>query len=130
MLERYRVHPTIPATDLDRARRFYADRLGLTPQRELPGGLEYECAGGSRFVLTRASGAASGQHTQMGFAVDDLDSVVAALKECGVVFEEYDTPGLKTVNGVADTGAIRAAWMRGSEGNILGLVQFLECHSR
>ncbi len=59
MLEQFRVHPTIPATDLDRARRFYADRLGLTPQRELPGGLEYECAGGTRFMLTRASGAAS-----------------------------------------------------------------------
>jgi predicted enzyme related to lactoylglutathione lyase len=129
MLEQYRVHPTIPATDLDRARRFYADRLGLTPQRELPGGLEYECAGGTRFMLTRASGAASGQHTQMGFAVDDVESVVAALKACGVVFEEYDTPSLQTVNGIADTESMRAAWIKDSEGNILGLVQVLSCHA-
>lgn len=124
MLERYRVHPTIPATDLDRARQFYAECLGLEPQRELPGGLEYECAGGTRFMLTRASGAASGRHTQMGFAVEDVESVVAALKERGVVFEEYDTPNLKTVNGIADTGSIRAAWIKDSEGNLLGLVQF------
>jgi predicted enzyme related to lactoylglutathione lyase len=125
MLERFRVHPTLPATNLDRARQFYAERLGLTPQRELPGGLQYECAGGTRFMLTRAGGAASGQHTQMGFAVDDVASVVTVLKERGVVFEEYDTPGLKTVDGIAGTGTIRAAWIKDSEGNVLGLVQFL-----
>ena len=76
-------------------------------------------------MLTRSSGAASGQHTQMGFAVDDVESVVEALKERGVVFEEYDTPSLKTVNGIADTGPMRAAWIKDSEGNVLGLVQFL-----
>ena len=59
----------------------------------------------------------------MGFSVEDIDSAVSDLQAAGVVFEEYDVPGLKTERGVAKTGDIRAAWFKDSEGNLIGLVQ-------
>ena len=59
----------------------------------------------------------------MGFRVDDIESEVAALQSRGVQFIEYDFPGLKTVDGIADTGPVRAAWFNDTEGNLLGIVQ-------
>lgn len=120
----------LPAKDLERARRFYSEKLGLEPSEERPGGLLYRCAG-STFALFESAGAASGDHTQMGWEVDDIKATVAALRARGVVFEEYDWPGLRTVNGVAEvegnypskgTGE-RGAWFRDSEGNLLGIGQ-------
>jgi catechol 2,3-dioxygenase-like lactoylglutathione lyase family enzyme len=120
----------LPAEDLERARAFYAEKLGLEPVEERPGGLRYECGGG-RFSLFESTGAASGDHTQMGWEVDDIEATVADLRSRGVVFEEYDLPGLKTVDGIADiegnypskgTGE-RGAWFRDSEGNMLGIGQ-------
>jgi catechol 2,3-dioxygenase-like lactoylglutathione lyase family enzyme len=125
MLSDYEIHSTIPAHDLDRARRFYADKLGLTPGRETPGGLVYEY-GGSWFLLYPSQGAGTAQHTVAGWQVDDIETEVAELKSRGVVFEEYNLPSLKTVNGIATTPAGRAAWFKDSEGNILGLVQLEE----
>ncbi|MEV5935190.1 VOC family protein [Streptomyces sp. NPDC052079] len=124
-----RVATRLPAQDLDRARRFYSERLGLEPVDERPGGLLYS-SGGGEFVLFASSGASPGTFTQMAFEVDDLDGVVAELKRRGVVFEEVDLPGLHTVNGIAEIdgnyptkGARgeRGAWFRDSEGNLLGL---------
>lgn len=123
----------IPCQDLERARAFYADKLGLTPIEERPGGLRYRC-GSSYFALFQSAGAASGTHTQMGFEVEDVDAVVAELRRRGVVFEEYDLPGLRTVNGIAEVqgnypsrGGVgeKAAWFRDSEGNLLGIGQAL-----
>jgi len=125
MLSDARVHAALPATDLDRARRFYADKLGLTPAEESPGGLFYDGAGGTRFLVFPTQGKASGEHTQIGFLVDDVEAEVAELRSRGVVFEEYDVPGLKTVDGIADVGPTRGAWLRDSEGNLLGVVQFV-----
>src|SRR5690242_10492226 len=96
-----RVATRLPAQDLARARAFYADKLGLEPAEERPGGLRYQCAAGE-FALFASAGAASGTHTQMGWEVDDLDAVVAELRGRGVVFEEYDLQGFRTVDGIAD----------------------------
>jgi catechol 2,3-dioxygenase-like lactoylglutathione lyase family enzyme len=125
--------PRLPAQDLDRARRFYAEKLGLEPVEERPGGLRYRC-GGAPFSLFLSSGRPSGEHTQMGWQVDDLDAVVAELRRRGVRFEDVDIPGLRTVDGIAEVegnypsdGGFgeRAAWFRDSEGNLLGLGQAL-----
>jgi catechol 2,3-dioxygenase-like lactoylglutathione lyase family enzyme len=124
MLSDALTYATLPATDLERARRFYADTLGLTVAEELPGGLFYELADGTRFLLYPTQGTASGEHTQIAFRVDDLDAEVAALRARGVVFEEYDYPGLKTVDGIAEMGPLRGAWLKDSEGNLIGIVQF------
>jgi catechol 2,3-dioxygenase-like lactoylglutathione lyase family enzyme len=131
MLGKSDVSARIPAQDLERARSFYAEKLGLTPVEERPGGLRYRCGGG-RFTLFASAGAPSGQHTQMAWEVDDLEATVAELRRRGVVFEEYDLHGLKTVDGIAEVrgnypsrGGIgeRAAWFRDSEGNLLGIGQ-------
>jgi catechol 2,3-dioxygenase-like lactoylglutathione lyase family enzyme len=121
----------LPAQDLQRARVFYADKLGLEPSEERPGGLLYRCARGE-FALFQSAGGPSGSHTQMSFEVDDLEAVVAELRSRGVAFEEYDVPGLTTVDAIAEVagnypskGGVgeRAAWFRDSEGNLLGIGQ-------
>jgi len=126
-----RVATRLPAQDLDRARRFYAEKLGLEPVDERPGGLLYRAASGE-FALFQSMGTSPGTFTQMAWEVDDIEPTVAALEKRGVVFEEVDVPGLKTVNGIAEVagnypskGAAgeRAAWFRDSEGNMLGIGQ-------
>lgn len=129
MLQQSNVAARLPVRDLARARAFYADKLGLQPVEERPGGLRYRCGAGT-FSLFVSAGAAAGTHTQMAWEVGDLDATVAALRARGVVFEEYDVPGIKTVEGIArvegnypSRGGIgeKAAWFRDSEGNLLGI---------
>jgi catechol 2,3-dioxygenase-like lactoylglutathione lyase family enzyme len=130
MLADGQVATRLPAKDLRRARKFYSEKLGLEPAEERPGGLRYQCRSGS-FALFESAGAASGTHTQLGWEVDDIEATVAALRARGVVFEEYDLPGLKTTNGIADIKGNypskgvgeRGAWFRDSEGNLIGIGQ-------
>jgi catechol 2,3-dioxygenase-like lactoylglutathione lyase family enzyme len=130
MLEHSDVATRLPVQDLERARSFYAEKLGLEPVGERPGGLLYRCGKGS-FALFLSAGAAAGTHTQMGWEVADIEATVTALRSRGVVFEEYDLPGLKTVNGIAQiagnypskgTGE-KGAWFKDSEGNLVGIGQ-------
>lgn len=121
MLGSHRVFPTIPATDLARARRWYKEKLGLAPSREAEAGLIYELAAGTGFLLYPTESAGKAPNTLMGFETDDIEGDVAALRKSGVVFEEYDMPGLKTVNAIATIGGEKAAWFRDSEGNILAI---------
>jgi catechol 2,3-dioxygenase-like lactoylglutathione lyase family enzyme len=123
MIKELRTHTTLPAADLNRAKKFYSEKLGLTPASESEGGIFYEVAGGTRFVLYPTPNPTRGGHTQIGFTTGDLGRDVADLRSRGVVFEEYDFPGFKTENGIAQTGATRAAWFKDSEGNMIGLVQ-------
>jgi catechol 2,3-dioxygenase-like lactoylglutathione lyase family enzyme len=125
MLANDPIYPSLPATDLERAKRFYADKLGLTPENELPGGLLYRCGGDTRFAVFTSQGQASGTHTQSFWLVEDVESEVAALKARGVVFEEYDLPSLSTVNSIATAGPIKGAWFKDSEGNLLSLGQLV-----
>jgi catechol 2,3-dioxygenase-like lactoylglutathione lyase family enzyme len=124
MLADHRVHTTIPAADLERAKAWYAEKLGLTPVREIPTGVFYDAGEGTRFVLYPTPNAGQAPTTLMGFTTDDLEGDVAALKARGVVFEEYDYPTLKTVDGIATRGEIKSAWFKDSEGNILAVVHF------
>lgn len=119
MLNARRCHTTIPAKDLDRATRWYRERLGLEPYEADPQGVWYRCADGSIFSLYPSSYAGTAQHTVMGWLSADLERDVAALKERGVTFEEYDFPGLRTVEGIAPFGRYRGAWFKDSEGNTL-----------
>src|SRR3954453_13606393 len=101
MLQNARTATRLPAQDLERARRFYAEKLGLEPVDERPGGLLFRCGGGE-FALFQSSGASPGTFTQMGGEVDDIDATVRELRERGVVFEEVDRPGFETVDGIAE----------------------------
>jgi predicted enzyme related to lactoylglutathione lyase len=112
ILQASAVATRLPAQDLDRARRFYADKLGLHPAEERPGGLRYHCAKGG-FTLFASSGRPSGEHTQMAFEVDDIEAVVEQLRGRGVVFEHVGVPGLRTTNGIAEVAGNyppRAGW--------------------
>ena len=130
MLARATVAVRLPAQDLERARAFYAERLGLEPTEERPGGLRYQLARGE-FALFESAGQPSGEHTQIAFEVDDIDAVVADLRARGLEFESYQLPGLTTVDGIAEIdgnysskgSGERAAWFRDSEGNLLGIGQ-------
>jgi catechol 2,3-dioxygenase-like lactoylglutathione lyase family enzyme len=128
MLKDGRVATRLPARDLERARAFYSEKLGLEPSEERPGGLLYTCGGGV-FALFESAGASPGTFTQMGWEVDDLTETVTELRRRGVVFEAVDVPGLQTVDGIAHVAGNypskgsgeKAAWFRDSEGNMLGI---------
>jgi catechol 2,3-dioxygenase-like lactoylglutathione lyase family enzyme len=125
----------LPAQNLDRARRFYRDFLGLEPVEEREGGLRYVC-GATEFHLFLSSGAASGTSSQMGFEVKDIDRVVADLRSRGLEFERFEIPDFK-IPGFEMDGDIlvapdnypskgrgeRGVFFRDSEGNLLGIGQ-------
>jgi catechol 2,3-dioxygenase-like lactoylglutathione lyase family enzyme len=121
MLQDGRVAIRIPTQDLDRARRFYSEKLGLEASEEREGGLLYHCADGTKFVLYASTGRSPGTFTQMGFEVDDIQATVAELKARGLEFE-YE--GITEVPGhYPSTGAKgeRAVWFRDSENNLVGI---------
>jgi catechol 2,3-dioxygenase-like lactoylglutathione lyase family enzyme len=118
-----RYEAALPCSDLERAKSFYADKLGLTPADEQPAGAFYAGRDGTRFLLFPSSGSASGSHSQMGFIVADADAEVRDLKQRGVQFEEYDFPGFDKATSIAQIGEDRGAWFKDSEGNLLGIVQ-------
>jgi catechol-2,3-dioxygenase len=122
MLADYPVYATLPTQDLARLRRFYEDVLGFTVRSETSAGIYYGAGDGTYFAITRSSGKASGSHTQIGFGLTDLEREVQELRSRGAVFEEYETP--KTVNGIADMGVGRAAWLKDPDGNLIGMIQF------
>jgi catechol 2,3-dioxygenase-like lactoylglutathione lyase family enzyme len=107
----------LPVEDLERARAFYREKLGVEPAQDNPGGLLYRLADGAEFLLY-PSGYRPGGHTQVNLTVDDFDATVAALRSRGVVFQDYDLPGLKTIDGVALAGPHKSAWFKDSEGNL------------
>jgi catechol 2,3-dioxygenase-like lactoylglutathione lyase family enzyme len=129
MFENAHIAARLPAQDLERARRFYSEKLGLEPVDERPGGLLYRGATGE-FAIFLSAGESPGTFTQMGWEVEDIEAVVAELRARGVEFEEVDLPGLKTVDGIAEvegnypsknSSGERAAWFRDSEGNLIGM---------
>lgn len=121
MLSDRRAHATIPAADMERAKRWYEEKLGLRPTRENPAGSIYETGGGTGFFLYQTPNAGQAPNTLMSFQAKDIVADVRALKQRGVVFEEYDMPGLKTVDSIASLGSLRGAWFKDSEGNILAI---------
>jgi catechol 2,3-dioxygenase-like lactoylglutathione lyase family enzyme len=121
-----RVHATLPAQDLTRARKFYEEKLGFKPVDEGPAGIWYESEG-TRFLLFPSGGKASGTHTQIGIRVDDIEETIQKLQGKGVEFEEYNTPQLKTTNGIAEMApGNKSAWFRDSEGNMIAVIQMSE----
>jgi catechol 2,3-dioxygenase-like lactoylglutathione lyase family enzyme len=118
----------LPVKDLDRARHFYEDRLGLQPGGLMADGkFTYQC-GGTTLALFPKDGGTKADHTTVSFQVKDIASAITELKSAGVVFEDYDFPGLKTVEHVCVLGAEKAAWFLDTEGNILCLHEDLPRH--
>ena len=123
MLKQSRIVPYIPVADVARARKFYEDKIGLTPRETYAGGVIYECGSGSWVFMYPSPGAGTSKASTAFWAVDDVAAEVAALRARGVKFEDYDMPGLKTVDGIATAGGAKTAWFKDSEGNILAISQ-------
>jgi|SRR5688572_30804838 len=124
MLQQSPLYAYIPARDVARARRFYEEKLGLKPGRELAGGVTYEFGKGTACFLYPTPNAGTSKASQAFWQVDDVEREVRELKARGVQFEDYDMPG-KNANGIVTDGGARAAWFKDSEGNILALIQSL-----
>ena len=116
-----RVFPVLPAEDLSRARTFYHDTLGFDVT-DMPGSGQFMVmAGGGTGAVVYERSRTKAEHTVATFVVDDLLAAMAELRSRGVTFEEYDFPGLKTVNGVAALSGEESAWFTDPEGNIISL---------
>jgi catechol 2,3-dioxygenase-like lactoylglutathione lyase family enzyme len=111
----------LPVKDLQRARRFYEESLGLEAGAARPDGkFVYRC-GGTEIALFPKPEGTKAEHTALSFRVDDIGSSIAALKKRGVNFADYDFPELKTVEHVCVLGSEKAAWFEDTEGNLLCL---------
>jgi catechol-2,3-dioxygenase len=122
MLNDSMVTANVPVSDLDRARSFYADTLGLTPADENPGGLVYTTGGGTTFFLYQTEYAGQAGHTIAQWHVGNVADEVRDLKAKGLTFEHYDMPGVTWDGDVAEMeGMGHAAWFKDSEGNIMCL---------
>jgi catechol 2,3-dioxygenase-like lactoylglutathione lyase family enzyme len=122
MLSNLQVQAVLPVIDLQRARDYYEGVLGLVPAAVLPAGTFYECGNDSRMAISHNGALPDGDHTQVTFLTDQIESEVAALRGRGVVFEEYADGPMPTVDGIARRGPVTAAWFKDSEGNLLGLL--------
>ena len=111
-----------PMADIERTRKFYRDALGLKETFADDNGILFE-AGNKTAIYLYKRPPTKADHTIASFSVENMDTEVADLKSRGVVFEEYDMPGLKTENGIATWGKEKAAWFKDPDGNILGLFQ-------
>ena len=113
---------TIPSSDLQRSRQFYELVLGLVPERDLEAEVVYR-AGNSLLDVYPSPHAGSASHTLGSFVVDDIRAMVDELRLRGVTFEDYDDPGLRTDDGIAQLGPDKVAWFKDPDGNLLSLTQ-------
>ena len=111
----------LPVKDMERARRFYEDRIRLQPVGGRPDGkFVYRCGGTEIALFPKAEGTKAA-HTALSFRVANISEVIGLLESRGVVFADYDLPGLKTEAHVCVLGSEKAAWFEDTEGNILCL---------
>lgn len=123
MLQKSPIYAYIPVKDLARARNFYEEKLGFTATRVQQGGVHYDCGGGTAFFMYPSESAGTNRASQAFWTVKDVRAEVAELRAKGVVFEEYDNPNFKTVDGIATGGGAMSAWFKDTEGNILAIAQ-------
>jgi catechol 2,3-dioxygenase-like lactoylglutathione lyase family enzyme len=126
MLGNHPIAPVLLATDLATAREFYHGKLGLQIVREDENAIVFRCGGSTHLDLTKSTVGTADQQTQAAWQVSDIRAEVAELRARGVKVEDYDTPGLKTEDGIADIGFAWAAWIIDPGTNALGLLQIKE----
>jgi predicted enzyme related to lactoylglutathione lyase len=124
MLTDSNIIAVLPAKDINRAKEFYRDKLGIEPSESMEeGSVMYSCGQGTRFLIYQTENAGTARNTQMGWETDNLEREMEELRSRGVVFEDYNFPGLKTENGVATADWGKAAWFLDSEDNIINISQ-------
>ena len=122
MLGDHPIHPVLLATDLDASRAFYHGKLGLEILAEREGSIDFRC-GETRLNINLSTTGTADTQTQAGWRVTDLRAELAELRLRGVEPEEYDLPGLKTEEGIADIGFALIAWITDPGGNVIGILE-------
>jgi catechol 2,3-dioxygenase-like lactoylglutathione lyase family enzyme len=123
MLGEHPIDVVLLATDLESSKEFYAGKLGLEILAEGEQQVIYKCGGDSRLAVTKSTTGTADEQTQAGWRVNDLEAELAELRSRGVQIEEYDTPELKTVDGVVDLGFALMAWIVDPHRNALAIMQ-------
>ena len=123
MLGDYPIDVVLLAPDFEASKDFYANKVGLKVLNESPEGVTFQCGGESHLVLSKSSAGTKDDQTQASWRVKDLRGELAELRRRGVKIEEYDMPGLKTVNGIADIGFGLIAWFIDPGKNCVGMIQ-------
>jgi catechol 2,3-dioxygenase-like lactoylglutathione lyase family enzyme len=117
------IHPVLLSKDLSETRSFYHDKLGLEILSESEEEVTFRCGGGSRLAVTKSTTGTADSQTQAGWEVPDLRAEVEDVRARGVKIEEYDMPGLKTEDGIADIGFAWMAWIVDPGGNALAIME-------
>jgi catechol 2,3-dioxygenase-like lactoylglutathione lyase family enzyme len=118
------IHPVLLAKDLDATRDFYGTKLGLPVLVDRGDeAVEFQCGAGTKLVVTSSTTGTADTQTQVGWVVADLESELTELRDRGVKIEDYDLPGFKTENGIADFGFARMAFIVDPGGNALAIIQ-------
>lgn len=125
MLKNAPMYAYIPVKDMPRAREFYEKKLGFKVKGELGGGVYFEFANGTACFMYPTPNAGTSKASQAFWQVTNIEAEVADLKSRGVVFEEYDYPQMKTVDGIANAGGAKSAWFKDPDGNIMAIIQSL-----
>jgi catechol 2,3-dioxygenase-like lactoylglutathione lyase family enzyme len=123
MLGDHPIHPVLLAKDLAAAREFYHDKVGLEILMENDDAIVFRCGGGTQLDVTKSTVGTADEQTQVSWQVPDLRAEVAELRSRGVKVEDYDMPGLRTEDGIADLGFAFAAWIVDPGGNALSVMQ-------
>lgn len=127
MLQRAAMYAYIPAKNMERARKFYEEKLGFVPAMETAGGVVYEFGKGTACFLYPTPNAGTSRASQAFWDVEDVEAEVDELERRGVALEKYDGPGADA-RGIVTAGGAKAAWFKDSEGNIMAVIQNLEKH--
>ena len=123
MLGDHPIDVVLLATDLDASRDFYRDKIRLQLVSESPNAVTFKCGGGHQLAITKSTVGTADEQTQAAWRVNDLEQEIAALRSRGVEIQEYDLPGLKTIDGIADIGFARMSWFIDPGKNCLGIMQ-------
>ena len=124
MLKNAPIRAYLPASNINRARKFYEELIGLEPKAEYAGGVVYECGGAEVFMYPTPN-AGTSRASQAFWQVPDVEAEVSELKARGVQFEEYDFPGITMKNSIVTAGGAKTAWFKDTEGNILAIAERL-----
>ena len=123
MLGDYLIDVVLLAPDLEASKDFYAHKVGLKIANDTPGAVTFTVGGDNHLVISKSTIGTKDDQTQAAFRVKDVRAEVAELRRRGVKIEDYDMPGLKTVDGIADIGFAFIAWFIDPGKNCIGMIQ-------